>query len=281
MRKPNSYHMFGFRAAPSHLLHSRALSVMLGVLAGYGALPQACFGDLISFKKFSIKNNTGHAADDFEISIPSGNIVKFTLDQGDFQFDPTKLPATSFKLSNSVVGNGGSIGFTIGFKDYSGEDFKAFWTSDDKNIGNVLTASHSLSSTFLGGGLSSAVFALANPSPDPVSITDLAFATTAASFDMFTQDPGALSYGTPVSLTVGGGGSTNISFGSVIAGSLVVVRGTADFGDGAPDNFFAAFTTAAPEPSPAVLTGSAAAFSAGLRFVRRRRRRLAQLERAA
>jgi len=145
-------------------------------------------------------NNTGKAADDFEITVGSGSIVRFRLDRGDFQFDPTKLPAKSFTLNNSIVGPGGSIGFRIGFKDFSGENFDAHWTDNGTNIGSALTMSHSVSSSFLGGGLSSAVFALTNPSPNPVDISNLAFAINIASFDMFTQDPSALTYGAPMTL---------------------------------------------------------------------------------
>src|ERR1700730_489761 len=126
--------------------------------------------------------------------------------------------------------------------------------------------SHSVSSSFLGGGLSSAVFALTNPSSNPVDISNLAFAINIASFDMFTQDPSALAYGAPMNFTLAGGQSVNISLGDVAAGSMIVARGIGNFGDGAPDNFFAEFTTAVPEPGSSILVGSFLAGWASWRF---------------
>jgi hypothetical protein len=207
--------------------------------AGFALVPQTCFADLISFQEYSLKNNTGQTADDFEIWIGTGNIVKFKLTQGDFQYDTSTLPSQSLMLNNGLVGNGGSIGFTIGLKDFDGKSFYASWTYDGKKIGSAFTVSQSVSSVFLGGGLSSATYALTNPSTNSVNISDLAFATGIASFDMFTQDPSALTYGAPMNFALAGGQSADISLGDVAAGSLVVARGIADSGDGSPENFFA------------------------------------------
>jgi len=268
MREHSPWYPFRFRSACAVVLNMQALIAFVTLSAA-----PMCFADLLSFKTFKLTNNTGKFADDFEISVGSGKISKFRLDIGDLQFDPTTLPATSLALKNGAIANGGQIGFTIGFQDFDGKSFTANWTQTDAkgnvtNIGAALALANSVRSNYLGGGISSAIVDIANPlSTGSVSVSNLAFATDVEGFDMFADDPSTLTYGSPLAFTLAADQATSIALANVTAGSLVVAEGTADFGNGDVENFYAAFSTSpAPEPNYAL---PVAALLAGLVLWRR------------
>lgn len=230
--------------------YALTLTVAIAILVAFA--PRQVAADLISFKTFSIKNETGKVADDFHISIGTGKIVKFRLDQGDFQFDPNTLPANELNLTNSVVGAGGSVGFTIGFEGFDGKDFKANWTQSGTNTGNVLTSSQA--GVFLDGSSGGGSFAFGNPFLSAAALlTNVAFASV-PDFDMFTQDPNTLVFGPATSFTLDPGEQQIISLGDVVPGNVIVTKGTVAFGDAAPYQFFATHSVV-PEPSSVAFVG--------------------------